>query len=102
MNDQPTQPLANSFLFAEHKVRTAVGADGAVWFCAKDVFEALDITWKGGAGLKNLPETWKLVLYLRTSYGTKETFFISEAAVYRTTFRSSKPRANEFAEWVCA
>ncbi|MCE8023653.1 BRO-N domain-containing protein [Billgrantia aerodenitrificans] len=99
---QEMQPLATPFLFQQAEVRTATDDQGEAWFCAKDVFDALGISWKGGAGLRNLPETWKVVLYLRTSYGTKETYFISEAAVYRTTFRSNKPEAIEFANWVCS
>ncbi len=99
MNDM--QPLATPFLFQDAEVRTATDDRGEAWFCAKDVFEALGISWKGGAGLRNLPEDWKVVLYLRTSYGTKETYFLSEAAVYRTTFRSNKPEAEAFANWVC-
>jgi prophage antirepressor-like protein len=36
-----------------------------------------------------------------TSHGQKETIFISEPAVYQTSFRSNKPEAIRFTEWVC-
>tara|TARA_R110002167_G_scaffold98718_10_gene259419 strand:+ start:1236 stop:1787 length:552 start_codon:yes stop_codon:yes gene_type:complete len=96
------QALDNPFLFSNHEVRTALGDDGEAWFCAKDVFEALGITWKGARGsLMNCPEKWQVVCYLQTSHGTKETIFIAEPAVYQTSFRSNKPDAIKFTEWVC-
>jgi len=96
------QSVPNSFVFTEHEIRTAIDEQGEVWFCAKDVFEALGITWKGSKGsLVNCPDKWQMVCYLQTSYGQKETIFISEPAVYQTAFRSNKPEAIRFTEWVC-
>lgn len=94
--------IANPFLFDQLEVRTAVGPDGEVWFCAKDVYTALGIEWSGRAGsLKETPENWQVVLYLQTTHGVKDAVFIAEPAVYQTTFRSRKPEAKRFAEWVC-
>lgn len=94
--------ISNAFQYSEREVRTAIGNDGEVWFCAKDVFEVLGIAWKGKSGsLKNTPEKWQVVCYLQTSHGVKETIFISEPAVYQTTFSSSKPEAQAFVEWLC-
>lgn len=96
------QAMNNPFLFSNHEVRTAIGDNGEAWFCAKDVFEALGIAWKGAKGsLINCPEKWQVVCYLQTSFGTHDTIFISEPAVYQTTFRSNKPDAFKFTEWVC-
>ena len=96
------QAMNNPFVFSDHEVRTALGDDGEAWFCAKDVFEALGIAWKGAKGsLMNCPEKWQVVCYLQTSYGSKETIFIAEPAVYQTSFRSNKPDAIRFTEWVC-
>ncbi len=95
-------PLRNPFLFETAEIRTAVDDTGEVWFCAKDVFEALGIVWKGTKGsLINTPEKWSMVCYLQTSQGQKETIFLSEPAVYQTIFSSRKPEAIRFAEWVC-
>ena len=92
----------NPFVFSEHEIRTAVDEHGEVWFCAKDVFEALLITWSGQRGsLKNYPEKWLMVLQLKTSQGVKDAVFLSEPAVYKTIFRSNKPEAEAFANWVC-
>jgi prophage antirepressor-like protein len=99
---QSVHALNNPFLFADNEVRTALGEDGEAWFCAKDVFDALEITWSGARGsLKNYPENWTSLLYIKTQSGTKETIFICEPAVYKTIFASRKPQAEEFANWVC-
>ncbi len=94
--------ISNPFQFTDHEVRTATDEQGNPWFCAKDVFEAMGIDWKGVSGsLKNCPDDWVMVCYLQTIKGQRETIFISEPAVYQTIFRSSKPEAVKFANWVC-
>ena len=92
--------LANPFQFSEIDVRTAVDSDDQVWFCAKDVCEALDITWNGST-LDNMPEDWFMVLKLLTTKGERDANFINEPGLYRLIFRSNKPRAIEFSNWVC-
>jgi len=100
MNDM--QPLATPFLFQDAEVRTATDDQGEAWFCAKDVFEALEIKWGGsGTSLRTMPEEWVCTLYLRGQSGSGEVVFLSEAAVYRVLCRSNKPQAIEFANWVC-
>lgn len=99
MNDM--QPLATPFLFHEAEVRTATDDQGEAWFCAKDVFDVLGIAWKSGYSLRNYPQEWICPLYLRGQSGSGEVLFISEAAVYRVIFRSQKPEAEMFANWVC-
>ncbi len=91
--------LANPFQFTELDVRTAVDEQDNVWFCAKDVCEILDITWSG-ATLENMPEHWVTMLKLNTVTGEKDAVFINEAGLYRLIFRSNKPKAVEFANWV--
>lgn len=99
---QDMQPLATPFLFQNAEVRTATDDQGEAWFCAKDVFDALEITWSGKRGsLKGVPEEWVCLLYLKGQSGSGELVFLSEAAVYRVLFRSNKPQAIEFANWVC-
>lgn len=95
--------ISNAFQYAEREVRTAIGRDGEVWFCAKDVCEALDIQWSGrGNTLRSMPEDWVGVSYSETPGGVQETIFVSEPAVYKLIFRSSKPAAEVFARWVCS
>jgi prophage antirepressor-like protein len=98
----PIEALTNSFIFSGHDVRTAIGSNGEAWFCAKDAFDALEIQWKGtGTSLRNYPETWICTLHLRGQRGVGEVIFISEPAVYRLAFRSDKPAAVAFCNWVC-
>ncbi len=104
MNSTASQlnQINNPFCFADKEIRTALDQAGEPWFCAKDVFDALGIVWKGAKGsLMNTPEKWQVVWYLQTSHGVKETIFISEPAVYQTSFSSRKPEAMRFTEWVC-
>ncbi|QSB01991.1 Bro-N domain-containing protein [Methylomonas sp. EFPC1] len=86
--------LANGFQFAEQFVGTAVDENGDVWFKAKDVCDALEITWTGsGNTLRSIPEPWVMVSYYETIKGERETIFINEPAVYKLIFRSNKPKA---------
>ena len=93
--------LANPFQFSELDVRTAVDAEDNVWFCAKDVCGALDITWTT-VTLDNMPNEWFMGLKLSTIKGEREAIFINEPGLYRLIFRSNKPKAVEFSNWVCA
>ncbi|MFZ2404315.1 MAG: BRO family protein [Methylobacter sp.] len=92
--------LANPFQFIEQDVRTATDDDGKPWFCAKDVCAILDITWSG-ATLQNIPEEWKGMLKLNTPGGDQDAVFIDEAGLFNLIFRSDKPKAREFSNWVC-
>jgi prophage antirepressor-like protein len=100
LTNAPIQALANPFQFSKKDVNTAVTDDGMVWFCAKDVCEALDITWSGNT-LRNMPENWKGMLKLNIPSGSQDAVFISEPGLYRLIFRSTKPEAVKFANWVC-
>jgi prophage antirepressor-like protein len=94
--------LANPFQFADLDVRTATDENGEVWFCAKDVCAALDIIWSGASiTLENMPENWFMVMNLMTIKGERDAYFINEAGLYHLIFRSNKPKAKEFANWVC-
>lgn len=92
--------LANPFQFSDLEVRTATDENSEVWFCAKDVCSVLEITWSG-ATLENMPENWITMLKLNTVTGEKDAVFINEAGLYHLIFRSNKPKAKEFANWVC-
>lgn len=97
------QHIENPFTFSEVEVRTAIDAQGEALFCAKDVCQSLDIKWAGrGNTLKSIPDEWVMVSYHETIKGVKEIIFLNEAAVYKMIFRSNKPKAVEFANWVCS
>ncbi len=97
-NDLKT--TANPFQFVELDVRTAVDDQHKPWFCAKDVCAILDIEWSSHT-LDNMPENWLMVVKLITIKGERDTYFINEAGLYHLIFRSNKPKAKEFANWVC-
>lgn len=85
-------------------IRTRV-INNADWFVAKDVANALDITWSG-ATLANIPEDWKGMLSFNIPSsgdrggGTQQLTVINEAALYKLAFRSNKPQADAFVNWV--
>ncbi|MFA5018435.1 MAG: BRO family protein [Methylobacter sp.] len=92
--------LANPFQFVDLDIRTATDEHSEVWFCAKDVCEALDTKWSSHT-LENMPENWFMVINLITIKGEQDAYFINEAGLYHPIFRSNKPKAKEFANWVC-
>lgn len=74
------------------------------WFVAKDVAQALDISWSG-ATLASIPEDWKGMIKLNipssgTRGGVQSLAVINEAALYKLAFRSNKPQADAFVNWV--
>lgn len=77
-----------------------------VWFVAKDVAIALNIAWRGDETLNLIPADWKGVRKFRTPYGSyrggglQELKVINEAAVYKLAFRSNKPEADKFVNWI--
>jgi prophage antirepressor-like protein len=89
-----------TFSFATASVRTFIDEYNNPWFCAKDVCDSLEITWKGSDSLESIPEEWKLLRNLRTSFGEKDLLFINEAGLYQLIFRSQKPKAKDFANKV--
>lgn len=75
------------------------------WFVAKDVVAALGIGWNGTTLASN-PDEWKGMRTFRTpSSGTRGggeqmLTVINEAALYKLAFRSNKPQADAFVNWV--
>lgn len=75
------------------------------WFVAKDVANALDIAWSG-ATLSNIPDDWKGMMSFNTPSsgdrggGVQQLSVINEAALYKLAFRSNKPQADAFVNWV--
>jgi prophage antirepressor-like protein len=90
----------NPFQFADMDVRSAIDELGKPWFCAKDVCSILDISWSNQT-LKNMPIEWTCMIKVIMESGAKDTIFINEPGLYRLAFRSNKPKADEFTNWVC-
>ena len=83
------------FKFNQNQIRTK-SVDGNPYFCLPDVCLAL--------GLKNsrMATSVKDVksFYTPTKSGNQNITFINEPNLYRLIFRSNKPQAQAFADWV--
>lgn len=101
MSAQAHSPV---FQFQSHPIRTTI-VDGQPWFVARDVCAALGIGWTGHS-LKGVPTAWiGMVRHTTPRKGGNQTHslrVISEPAVYKLAFRSNKPEADEFTNWVAA
>ena len=94
-------PTASPFQFNDFPVRTQSEGD-QLWFAARDVCTALGLKWHGKV-LLGIPEGWQSMrsgLTLRR--GTQNIRFISEPAVYKLAFRSNKPEADAFTNWIAS
>ena len=87
------------FNFNDTPIRTVKDGDD-VWFVAKDVCEALGITWKRTASLASIPDEWRGGWEFQLPSGIQEMTVISEPAVYMLAFRSRRPEAVAFTRWV--
>ncbi|MCW7755409.1 BRO family protein [Desulfobotulus sp. H1] len=106
-----TQNLpTTAFTFQDHTVRTLTEEDGSLWFVARDVCDALGISWRGNT-LDSIPENWRGMRSFRTPlqnqhgvYGEQDQEFvtINEPALYKLAFRSNKPAAEDFTNWVAS
>ncbi|MDY0258511.1 MAG: BRO family protein [Desulfovibrio sp.] len=94
------QLLASPFQFNDFPIRTQVEGD-QLWFSIADVCKALDITWSG-ATLKLIPSDWQKLLRLNNFSTSRSLRFISEPAVYKLAFRSNKPEADAFTNWIAS
>ncbi len=86
-----------TFNFKDNQVRTTT-IDGEAWFCLLDCRAALGI--KGSLKKVSLSEKGVRKTYTLTNGGKQEVNYINEPNLYRLIFRSNKPQAQAFADWV--
>jgi hypothetical protein len=67
------------------------------WFCLADCSTALSIRQ---VRTDRLPERGVTICHLPTKSGNQDLVFINEPNLYRLIFRSNKPQAQAFADWV--
>lgn len=96
----PTAQSVTPFPFEADDVRTAIAEDGQVWFCAKDVCAVLNLTWSGST-LQKVPKKWVCMLRYDMEDQARDVAFVNEPGVFKLIFRSTKPEAERFANWVC-
>lgn len=90
-----------SFSFHEtHDVRIQmIGAEP--WFCLKDVCEVLTIANSRRVASEVLDQAGVRKAYITDSLGREqEASFVNEPNLYRVIFRSNKPEAKQFQDWV--
>ena len=84
--------------FSKNELRTEA-KDGQVWFCLADCMSALELKTK--TTKMRLAENGVRKTYLIDSMGREQqATFINEPNLYRLIFRSNKPQAQAFADWV--
>lgn len=88
------------FTFQDHQIRTVM-VDAQPWFVARDVSKALGITWCGRT-LAQVPDEWATMCNLHIVGKKREVKIIAEPAVYKLAFRSNKPEADAFTNWVAS
>lgn len=83
------------FNFNQNQVRTQT-LDGEPWFCLVDVCAALELkNSRMATSVKGVKS-----FYTLTAKGQQNINFINEPNLYRLIFRSNKPQAQAFADWV--
>ena len=109
----PEVAPVSPFQFQEHPIRIQLDGE-TLWFVAKDVCAALGIVWKSGKGAGNsgslaaIPAEWQgMRNFLTPSSGTRgggkqSLKSITEPAVYKLAFRSNKPEADAFTNWIAS
>lgn len=88
------------FSFHEtHDVRVQV-LNGQPWFCLADVCAVLEIQNPRDLLSKQLDKAGVEKIYVSFPSGKKLVNFVNEPNLYRVIFRSNKPEAKQFQDWV--
>lgn len=89
------------FDFNNHSVRIALDVNDEPWFCLTDVYKSLDIS-RTSRLFRELDEKGVADYHTPTNGGMQKLKFINEPNLYRIIFRSTKPEALNFQNWVFA
>lgn len=96
-NPEPQKAL-EPFNFKGNYLRTAI-KDDQIWFCLKDACDILEIS-NSSMVLDRLDSKGVSQADLNTSKGIHKLTFVNEPNLYRVIFRSDKPQAKAFQDWV--
>ena len=86
------------FNYGDKTVRTVI-LEGQIWFVAKDVADILEFRDAYNA-TQCLEDNEKGTCKVSTLRGEQEMLIINEPGIYRLIFRSNKPEAKAFQDWV--
>ena len=92
-------PYIIPFHFDAHEIRVRLDSRGAPWWVAKDVCTTLGITDVSDA-VKKLRPHEKGTVEIPTLGGPQHLLVMNESGLYRLIFRSNKPEAQRFQDWV--
>jgi len=94
-------PYSNivEFNFGTNPLRTFKNEKGEIWFCLKDACDILEIENHRHV-LTRLDQKGVVLNDSLSSGGIQKTNFINEPNLYRVIFRSDKPQAKAFQDWV--
>lgn len=80
-------------------IRTQV-VNSIVWFAARDLCMALNITWSGHT-LDPIPSKWKGLVKFTTPGGNQALSSVTEAGMYKLVLRcNSSEEADRFTDWI--
>ena len=99
MDRQTGQAALMPFVYQGRDIRVQVDGQGASWWEAKDVCAVLHLKNVSEA-LSRLKSSEKGIRISDTLGGQQEVLTINEPGLYRLIFRSSKPEAQAFQDWV--
>jgi prophage antirepressor-like protein len=84
----------------QHKQMRTVTIEGQVWVVAKDVCDILEIANSRDA-VSSLSDKMRRTVASTDAIGrAREMTVINESGIYKLAFRSNKPEAERFTEWV--
>lgn len=89
------------FDFKCSSVRVVLDDNQEPWFCLTDVYKSLDIS-RTSRLFRELDEKGVADYHTPTNGGIQKIKFINEPNLYRIIFRSNKPEALSFQNWVFA
>ena len=85
--------------FKGQEVKMAIKDDKTYW-CGKDVCKILDIQ-NNRKALSTIPDKYKDLVSMRSYLGGfQKTICINESGLYQLVFKSTKPEAVKFREWI--
>ena len=91
---------ALSFNFQDNQVRTLIDEQDNIWFCRKDILDILGLNLNTKLLNSLDPKGIAKSDPLHTAGGKQQLIFINEPNLYRVIFKSEKPQAKEFQNWV--
>lgn len=94
-----TAPLAVFSFQASHQVRVRI-IDDEPWFCLKDVCDILTIENSRRVAAEVLDQSGVRKTDTRSGGQNRKLAFVNEPNLYRVIFRSNKPEARQFQDWV--